>query len=35
VTGLSDGVSIEIKKGAATNEKLRGPQIITDDNNNE
>jgi HlyD family secretion protein len=31
-TGLSDGVNIEIKKGLSTNDKVRGPEIITDDN---
>ena len=31
-TGLSDGVSIEIKKGLTSDQKVRGPQIITDDN---
>ena len=31
-TGLSDGVNIEIKKGISGKEKVRGPQIITDDN---
>ena len=30
-TGLSDGVDIEIKKGLKLQEKVRGPQIITDD----
>ncbi|MGX8695082.1 MAG: efflux RND transporter periplasmic adaptor subunit [Prevotella sp.] len=30
-TGLSDGVNIEIKKGIAPTDKVRGPQIITDD----
>ena len=30
-TGLSDGVSIEIKQGLKADEKVRGPQIITDD----
>ncbi|MBR6121457.1 MAG: efflux RND transporter periplasmic adaptor subunit [Prevotella sp.] len=29
-TGLSDGVSIEIKQGLKEGEKVRGPQIITD-----
>ena len=28
-TGLSDGVNIEIKRGLALDEKVRGPQIIT------
>ena len=32
-TGLSDGVSIEIKKGIDAQVKLRGPQLITDDDN--
>ncbi len=32
-TGLSDGVNIEIKKGIAGQEKVRGPEIITDDDN--
>ena len=31
-TGLSDGVNIEIKKGLKADEAVRGPQIITDDN---
>ncbi len=31
-TGLSDGVNIEIKKGLAKNDKVRGPEVITDDN---
>ena len=30
VTGLSDGVNIEIKKGLAADQKVRGPQIITE-----
>ena len=30
-TGLSDGVNIEIKKGITAKDKVRGPQIITDD----
>ena len=30
-TGLSDGVNIEIKKGLTTNDKVRGPEIITDE----
>ena len=29
-TGLSDGISIEIKKGLSTKEKVRGPKIIKD-----
>ncbi len=28
VTGLSDGVKIEIKEGLTTSDKVRGPQII-------
>ena len=31
-TGLSDGVNIEIKKGLTTKDKVRGPEIVTDDN---
>jgi len=30
-TGLSDGVNIEIKKGITDKDKVRGPEIITDD----
>ena len=30
-TGLSDGVSIEIKKGLNANQKVRGPKIITEE----
>ena len=30
VTGLSDGVSIEIKKGLGQKEKVRGPQIVAE-----
>ena len=30
-TGLSDGVNIEIKSGLEANQKVRGPQIITED----
>ena len=30
-TGLSDGVNIEIKKGLTNKDKVRGPQIVTDD----
>ena len=30
-TGLSDGVNIEIKKGITAKDKVRGPEIITDD----
>ena len=32
VTGLSDGVNIEIKQGLTADQKVRGPQIITDTN---
>ena len=32
VTGLSEGVNIEIKQGLKKDQKVRGPQIITDDN---
>ena len=35
VTGLSDGVNIEIKKGLKKDQKVRGPQIITDDDQTE
>ena len=31
-TGLSDGVNIEIKKGLTLKDKVRGPELITDDN---
>ena len=31
-TGLSDGVNIEIKKGLTDKDKVRGPEIVTDDN---
>ena len=30
-TGLSDGVNIEIKKGLSAKDKVRGPEIVTDD----
>ena len=30
-TGLSDGVNIEIKKGITVKDKVRGPEIITDE----
>lgn len=33
VTGLSDGVNIEIKKGLSVKDKVRGPQMISDDKN--
>ncbi len=31
VTGLSDGVNIEIKKGLSLKDKVRGPEIITEE----
>lgn len=31
VTGLSDGINIEIKKGLTQKDRIRGPKIITDD----
>ena len=31
VTGLSDGVSIEIKSGITAKDRVRGPEIITDE----
>ena len=31
-TGLSDGVKIEIKKGITVKDKVRGPEIIADEN---
>ena len=34
-TGLSDGVNIEVKKGLVAKDKVRGPEIITDDNKEE
>jgi len=34
-TGLSDGVNIEIKKGITAKDKVRGPEIITDDDKDE
>ena len=33
VTGLSDGVNIEIKSGITLKDHVRGPQIITDEEN--
>ncbi len=33
VTGLSDGVNIEIKKGLTAKDKVRGPEVITDEDN--
>ena len=32
VTGLSDGVNIEIKSGITTKDKVRGPQVIAETN---
>ena len=32
-TGLSDGVNIEIKKGLTTKDKVRGPEVIADEDN--
>ncbi len=34
VTGLSDGVNIEIKKGITVKDKVRGPEIITETKDN-
>ena len=34
VTGLSDGVNIEIKKGLTAKDKVRGPEIITEEKGN-
>ena len=34
VTGLSDGVNIEIKKGLSVKDKVRGPQKVTDTTEN-
>ena len=31
-TGLSDGVNIEIKKGITAKDKVRGPEIVAEDN---
>ena len=31
-TGLSDGVNIEIKKGLSLKDKVRGPQVVADNN---
>ena len=33
-TGLSDGVNIEIKKGLTAKDRVRGPEIIAEDNEN-
>ena len=34
-TGLSDGVNIEIKKGLSLKDKVRGPQVVADNKDNE
>lgn len=34
-TGLSDGVNIEIKSGVKADDRLRGPQVITEEEENE
>lgn len=34
-TGLSDGVNIEIKKGITAKDKVRGPEIIADNEKEE
>ena len=34
-TGLSDGVNIEIKKGLSLKDKVRGPQIVADNKEDE
>jgi HlyD family secretion protein len=34
-TGLSDGVNIEIKQGLGLKEKVRGPQVVSDDDKEE
>ncbi|MCR5197451.1 MAG: efflux RND transporter periplasmic adaptor subunit [Prevotella sp.] len=34
-TGLSDGVNIEIKSGVKADDRLRGPQVITEEEDNE
>lgn len=34
-TGLSDGVNIEIKSGVKADDRLRGPQVITEEDENE
>ena len=31
VTGLSDGVNIEIRKGLTTKDKVRGPEVVADE----
>jgi HlyD family secretion protein len=35
VTGLSDGLDIEIRKGLTANDEVRGPQVVADDNKEE
>ena len=30
VTGLSDGVNIEVKKGLTAKDKVRGPEVVAD-----
>ncbi len=35
ITGLSDGVNIEIKSGLSTKDLVRGPQVIADDDEKE
>jgi HlyD family secretion protein len=35
VTGLSDGVNIEVKNGLSVRDKVRGMEIVADDNNKE
>ena len=34
-TGLSDGVNIEIKKGLSLKDKVRGPQVVADNKDEE
>lgn len=34
VTGLSDGVNIEIRKGLTLKDKVRGPQVVAESNEN-
>ena len=34
-TGLSDGVNIEIKKGLSLKDKVRGPQVVADNKDDE
>ena len=35
VTGLSDGVNVEIKKGLSLKDKVRGPEIVADTKDDE